>query len=124
MTVFDKLVRSVVAIHVVPDLLQFMVLRSRVEGLDGLPTINLSETPLEGWSRFLKRGFDLVVATIALIVFSPVMLLVAIAIKLGDRGPVFYRQERMGRDGKRFAIFKFGSMRCGRDEDARAKWAE
>src|SRR5205807_6086861 len=54
----SRLTRSMVSIHVVPDLLQFMVLRSRVEDIDGLPTINLSETPLEGWSRFVKRGFD------------------------------------------------------------------
>jgi Undecaprenyl-phosphate glucose phosphotransferase len=124
MALLDRLVRSVVAIHVVPDLLQFMVLRSRVEDLDGLPTINLSETPLEGWSRFLKRGFDLIVATVALIVFSPVMVAVAIAIKLGDRGPVFYRQERMGLDGKPFDIFKFRSMRVGAESDTGAKWAE
>ena len=124
MSLLDRLVRSVVAIHVVPDLLQFMVLRSRVEDLDGLPTINLSETPLEGWSRFLKRGFDLIVATLALIVFSPVMLIVAIAIKLGDRGPIFYRQERMGLDGKPFDIVKFRSMRVGAEKDTGAKWAE
>jgi Undecaprenyl-phosphate glucose phosphotransferase len=124
MALLDRLVRSVVAIHVVPDLLQFMVLRSRVEDLDGLPTINLSETPLEGWSRFLKRGFDLVVATAALIVFSPVMLIVAIAIKLGDSGPIFYRQERMGLDGKPFEIVKFRSMRVGAEKDTGAKWAE
>jgi len=124
MALLDRLVRSVVAIHVVPDLLQFMVLRSRVEDLDGLPTINLSETPLEGWSRFLKRGFDLIVATVALVVFSPVMLIVAIAIKLGDRGPIFYRQVRMGLDGKSFDIFKFRSMRVGAEKDTGAKWAE
>jgi Undecaprenyl-phosphate glucose phosphotransferase len=124
MALLDRLVRSVVAIHVVPDLLQFMVLRSRVEDLDGLPTINLSETPLEGWSRFLKRGFDLIVAVAALIVFSPVMLIVAIAIKLGDRGPIFYRQERMGLDGKPFEIVKFRSMRVGAEKDTGAKWAE
>jgi Undecaprenyl-phosphate glucose phosphotransferase len=124
MTLLDRLVRSVVAIHVVPDLLQFMVLRSRVEDLDGLPTINLSETPLEGWSRFLKRGFDLIVASVAVIVFSPVMLVVAIAIKLGDRGPIFYRQERMGLDGKPFDIVKFRSMRVGAEKDTGAKWAE
>ncbi len=124
MALLDRLVRSVVAIHVVPDLLQFMVLRSRVEDLDGLPTINLSETPLEGWSRFLKRGFDLVVALAAFIVFSPVMLLTAIIIKLEDRGPVFYRQERMGLDGKPFDIFKFRSMRVGAENESGAKWAE
>jgi Undecaprenyl-phosphate glucose phosphotransferase len=124
MALLDRLVRSVVAIHVVPDLLQFMVLRSRVEDLDGLPTINLSETPLEGWSRFVKRGFDLFVATAALVVFSPVMLLVAIIIKLEDRGPVFYRQERMGLDGKPFDIFKFRSMHVGAENESGAKWAE
>ncbi|MEA2166007.1 MAG: hypothetical protein QOK37_4134 [Thermoanaerobaculia bacterium] len=124
MALLDRLVRSVVAIHVVPDLLQFMVLRSRVEDLDGLPTINLSETPLEGWSRFVKRGFDLLVATAAFIVFSPVMLLVAILIKLEDRGPIFYRQERMGLDGEPFDIFKFRSMHVGAENETGAKWAE
>src|SRR6185503_3064258 len=95
MELLDRLTRSVVSIHVVPDLLQFMVLRSRVEDIDGLPTINLSETPLEGWSRFVKRAFDLVVAGAALIVLSPLMLLVALAIWIEDRGPIFYRQVRM-----------------------------
>src|SRR5438067_9810010 len=80
MALLDRLVRTVVSVHVVPDLLQFMVLRSRVEDIDGLPTINLSETPLEGWSRFVKRAFDLVVAGAALLLFSPLMLLVALLI--------------------------------------------
>ena len=120
----DRLVRSCVSIHVVPDLLQFMVLRSRVEDIDGLPTINLSETPLEGWSRFVKRGFDLVVAGAMAIVFSPVMLPIALAIWLEDRGPIFYRQVRMGLDGKPFEILKFRSMRVGAEEETGAKWAE
>jgi Undecaprenyl-phosphate glucose phosphotransferase len=120
----DRLVRNLVSIHVVPDLLQFMVLRSRVEDIDGLPTINLTETPLEGWSRFVKRGFDLVVASAALLVFSPFMLLIAAAIWLEDRGPIFYRQVRMGLDGKSFDIFKFRSMRVGAESETGAKWAE
>ena len=120
----ERLTRSVVSIHVVPDLLQFMVLRSRVEDIDGLPTINLSETPLEGWSRFVKRGFDLAVASASLIVLSPVMLLVALAIWLEDRGPIFYRQIRMGLDGKPFEIVKFRSMRVGAENETGAKWAE
>ncbi|HJQ39218.1 MAG TPA: undecaprenyl-phosphate glucose phosphotransferase [Thermoanaerobaculia bacterium] len=120
----DRLTRSIVSIHVVPDLLQFMVLRSRVEDLDGLPTINLSETPLEGWSRFVKRAFDLLVAAAALLVFSPVMLIVAIAIWLEDRGPLLYRQIRMGLDGKPFEIVKFRSMRVGAENETGAVWAE
>ncbi len=124
MALLDRLVRKCVSIHVVPDLLQFMVLRSRVEDIDGLPTINLSETPLEGWSRFVKRAFDLIVAGLALAVFSPAMLLVALAIWLEDRGPVFYRQVRMGLDGKPFDILKFRSMRVGAETETGAVWAD
>ncbi len=124
MTLLDRLVRNLVSIHVVPDLLQFMVLRSRVEDLDGLPAINLSETPLEGWSRFVKRAFDLVVATLAIIVLSPVMLTVAIAIWFEDRGPLFYRQIRMGLDGKPFEILKFRSMRVAAEAESGAVWAD
>jgi exopolysaccharide biosynthesis polyprenyl glycosylphosphotransferase len=124
MALLDRLTRNLVAIHVVPDLLQFMVLRSRVEDLDGLPTINLSETPLEGWSRFVKRGFDLVVATAALILLSPVMAFVAIAIWLEDRGPVLYRQVRMGLDGKPFPMVKFRSMRNDAESATGAVWAQ
>lgn len=124
MALLDRLTRSIVSIHVVPDLLQFMVLRSRVEDLDGLPTINLSETPLEGWSRIVKRAFDLAVVSSALILLSPLMLLIAIAIWLEDRGPVFYRQIRMGLDGKPFAIVKFRSMRVGAESETGAVWAE
>ena len=120
----ERLVRSLVSIHVVPDLLQFMVLRSRVEDIDGLPTINLSEAPLEGWSRFVKRGFDLMVASAALLVFSPLMLLIALAIWLEDRRPIFYRQVRMGLDGKPFRILKFRSMKVGAENESGAKWAE
>jgi exopolysaccharide biosynthesis polyprenyl glycosylphosphotransferase len=101
-----------------------MVLRSRVEDIDGLPTINLSETPLEGWSRFVKRAFDLVVGFAAFLFFLPVMLVVAIAIRLEDRGPIFYRQERMGLDGKPFEIVKFRSMRVGAENETGAVWAD
>ena len=124
MALLDRLVRTPVSIHVVPDLLQFMVLRSRVEDIDGLPTINLSETPLEGWSRFVKRAFDLIVAGAAIVVLSPVMAAVAVAIWLEDRGPIFYRQVRMGLDGKPFDILKFRSMRVGAENDTGAVWAD
>jgi exopolysaccharide biosynthesis polyprenyl glycosylphosphotransferase len=123
MELLDRLVRSCLSIHVVPDLLQFMVLRSRVEDLDGLPTINLTDTRLDGWSRFVKRAFDLVVAFSALLLLLPVMLIVALAIWIEDRGPIFYRQIRMGLDGKPFEIVKFRSMRVGAESETGAVWA-
>jgi exopolysaccharide biosynthesis polyprenyl glycosylphosphotransferase len=123
MNLLDRLTREVVAIHVVPDLLQFMALRSRVEDVDGLPTINLSETPLDGWSLAVKRLFDVAVAGLALLVTAPVMGLIALAIRIEDRGPVFYRQRRMGLDGVAFSILKFRSMAVDA-EAAGARWAE
>ncbi len=124
MALLDDLVREVVSIHVVPDLLQFMALRSRVGDLDGLPTINLSDTPLMGWSRFLKRSFDFVVALVALVVLSPLLAVIALLIYLEDRGPVLYRQIRMGLDGAPFEILKFRSMRVEAEKESGAVWAE
>jgi Undecaprenyl-phosphate glucose phosphotransferase len=124
MTLLDRLVRECVSIHVVPDLLQFMTLRSRVEDLDGLPTINLSETPLDGWSRVTKRIFDLAFGAVALIFLAPFMALISLLIWLEDRGPVFYRQERMGLDGVAFEILKFRSMKQNAESHTGAVWAE
>ncbi|HUP65060.1 MAG TPA: undecaprenyl-phosphate glucose phosphotransferase [Thermoanaerobaculia bacterium] len=125
MELLDRLTRETIAsLHVVPDLLQFMAIRSRVEDVDGLPTINLSETPLDGWSLALKRLFDLAFAAIALILLAPLMLIVALLIRLEDRGPVFYRQIRMGLDGVAFQILKFRSMRIDAETDSGAKWAD
>lgn len=124
MELLDRLVREYVSIHVVPDLLQFMALKSRVDDLDGLPTINLTESPLDGWNRFIKRGFDFVFALVALIVFAPVMLVIAILVKLEDRGPVFYRQTRMGLDGNPFEMMKFRSMSPDAEKETGAVWAD
>jgi exopolysaccharide biosynthesis polyprenyl glycosylphosphotransferase len=124
MTLLDSLVREVCSVHVVPDLLQFMALRSRVTDLDGLPTIHLSDSPLLGWSRIVKRAFDLIVSSLALLFLSPLMAFIALLIRLEDRGPVFYRQERMGLDGKAFQIVKFRSMKVGAEAQSGAVWAE
>jgi len=124
MRLLDVLVKECVSIHVVPDLLQFMALRSRLEDLDGLPTINLSDTPLLGWSRFVKRLFDIIVSGVALLLVAPVMGAIALFIYLEDRGAVFYRQVRMGLDGAPFQILKFRSMQPDAEEASGAVWAQ
>ncbi|HVT04143.1 MAG TPA: undecaprenyl-phosphate glucose phosphotransferase [Thermoanaerobaculia bacterium] len=123
MELLDRLMRHCVSLHVVPDLLQFMTLRSRVEDIDGLPTINLSETPLTGWSRVVKRAFDLLLAGTALVVLSPLIVVIALLIYLEDKGPIFYRQERMGLDGVPFQIMKFRSMHQAAEAQSGAVWA-
>lgn len=97
-------------VRVVPDLLQYYALRAGVEDLDGLPVINLTQIPLAGWNRLVKRAVDLTLSIVALLVLWPLLAAIGLAIHLADRGSVFYRQLRMGLDGKPFRILKFRTM--------------
>ena len=108
---------ELVDVRVVPDVLQFVTLRSVVEELEGLPVVSLAQSPITGWSRLAKRGMDIGAATIGLLLLSPLLGLIALAIRLGSPGPVLFRQERMGLDGRSFQMYKFRSMR----EDAEAE---
>jgi Undecaprenyl-phosphate glucose phosphotransferase len=102
--------RECVDVKVVPDLLQVIALRARLEDLDGVPVININDVPLQGFNTVVKRGIDIAISAVALIVLAVPFLIIAALVKLTSRGPVFYRQERMGLIGKPFMIYKFRSM--------------
>jgi Undecaprenyl-phosphate glucose phosphotransferase len=102
--------REMVDVKVVPDLLQVIALRARLEDLDGVPIINVNDVPLQGFNSILKRLIDVAISTAALVLLAVPLGLLASIVKLTSRGPVFYRQERMGLDGKSFTILKFRSM--------------
>ncbi len=91
--------------------------RISLRPLEGLPLIQVKIPTFEGGAHVVKRAFDLVVSSLALLVTLPIALVVAIIIKLGDGGPVFYRQKRVGRDGREFDMLKFRSMRVGADAE-------
>ena len=112
-----------VDIKVVPDLLKFMNFQSGVEDLDGLPIVNLTESPLHGWNLVVKRFSDILFSFIFIIVSSPFLIFLAIIIKLESAGPVIYRQTRVGLDGNVFEMFKFRSMRIGAEEETGPVWA-
>jgi Undecaprenyl-phosphate glucose phosphotransferase len=112
-----------VTIHVVPDLFRFASLRGGVEEFEGMPFIHLRESPLHGWSRVAKRVFDIVFSLAVLIGLSPVLALLAAGVKLTSRGPVLYRQERMGLDGQRFRMLKFRTMRADAEAETGPVWA-
>jgi exopolysaccharide biosynthesis polyprenyl glycosylphosphotransferase len=95
---------------VVPDLLQHITFRAGVEDLDGLPVVHLTQVPLTGWMSLVKRSLDITISGAALVALSPVCAAIALAIRVADRGPVLYRQRRMGLDGRPFDILKFRSM--------------
>jgi Undecaprenyl-phosphate glucose phosphotransferase len=102
--------RECVDVKVVPDLLQVIALRARLEDLDGVPVININDVPLQGFNSVLKRAIDIAISTAALVVLAIPFCLISALIKLTSQGPVFYRQERMGLDGHPFMIHKFRSM--------------
>jgi Undecaprenyl-phosphate glucose phosphotransferase len=102
--------REMVDVKVVPDLLQVIALRARLEDLDGVPVININDVPLQGFNSLVKRLFDIAISASALLVLAIPLAVIAALVKLTSRGPVFYRQERMGLDGHPFMIHKFRSM--------------
>jgi Undecaprenyl-phosphate glucose phosphotransferase len=115
--------RTVADVHVVPDLLQYITFRAGVEDLDGLPVVHLTQVPLSGWLSLVKRGLDVGISAAALGALSPLFAGIAAAIRLADGGPVFYRQRRMGLDGRPFDILKFRSMVVGAEEETGPTWA-
>ncbi len=99
-----------VNVRLIPDLFQLLTLKANVQDLDGFPVISIDEVPLRGARRVLKRSFDLAASGLGLVVLSPLLLVVAVIVKTTSKGPVFYHQERIGLDGRRFNIHKFRTM--------------
>ncbi|MCI0664745.1 MAG: sugar transferase, partial [Acidobacteria bacterium] len=101
---------SRVTFRVVPNLFNCIPRKTYVEQLGAVPMVRLFEEPLSSAARVFKRSIDLMVSSLILLFSAPLWLIVAIAIKLESRGPVFYRQERVGMDGHIFLFYKFRSM--------------
>lgn len=103
--------RGKVNVKIFPDLFAYMQGTMTVDELGGIPLINVRDVALRGWKLSLKRGLDVAGAAGGLVVLSPLMLMLAILIKLESPGPVFFSQERAGLDGLPFPMLKFRSMR-------------
>jgi Undecaprenyl-phosphate glucose phosphotransferase len=115
--------RECINIHVVPDLLQFIALRARLEDLDGLPLISINDVPLRGFNSVLKRLVDVGLSSLVLAIGGIPGLITALVIKRTSRGPAFYRQVRMGLDGKAFTVYKFRSMPVDAEDASGPVWA-
>lgn len=115
--------RECVEVKLVPDILQYATLKASLEDVDGTPVINLSQVPLQGWSSLIKRAMDVSLSLAALAALLPLLPVAAALVWLEDRGPIFYRQERMGLDGKRFMILKLRSMRIDAESSTGPVWA-
>ena len=115
--------REALDVKVAWDYLTDAALHAGVEDLDGMPIINLSEPPIRGWNRVLKRVMDVVVSSALLALLAIPFAVIAVIIKLTSRGPVLYTQERMGLDNKPFTIYKFRSMHDDAEKDTGPVWA-
>lgn len=113
-----------VQINVLPELSEFISGGTAVTFFDGIPVLQLRETPMQGVSGIIKRLIDIVFSFLALIVLSPLLLIIAATIRLTSPGRAIFRQERVGRAGKRFKIYKFRSMRADAEENIGHVWAE
>jgi exopolysaccharide biosynthesis polyprenyl glycosylphosphotransferase len=99
-----------IAVRVYPDLFQMLVTEASLDNMRGLQLLGLHATELDAWQRTTKRLFDVVFSATMLVLGSPLLLLIALLVRLDSPGPVFYSQERVGQDGKRFHAIKFRSM--------------
>ncbi len=98
-------------VYMVPNFLLSNLMQGNIGRVGALDTISVFESPISGMQNFYKRSFDIVFSSCALVGLSPVLLAIAIAIKLDSKGPVFFRQDRYGLDGKRIGVYKFRSMK-------------
>ena len=122
--VFDVLSQTLVEVRLVGDVPDFAGLSFTTTNLDGLPVINLRESPHFGLNVVVKRAMDIALATAGLIVLSPLLALIAVLVKITSPGPIFFRQERCGLNGQSFQMLKFRSMRADAETHSGAVWAK
>jgi exopolysaccharide biosynthesis polyprenyl glycosylphosphotransferase len=123
LSIITRCEREKVSIKVFPDVFQIMASEVSIGDLNGLPLLTVNDIALHGWRLALKRAIDILGSAVVLVIISPIMMLVAILVKLDSPGSVFYAQERMGLDAKSFMMLKFRSMRLDAEAQSGPVWA-
>jgi putative colanic acid biosynthesis UDP-glucose lipid carrier transferase len=113
--VLDELKDTTASIFFVPDMFVTDLIQGRTGSVCGMPVISVCETPFTGSNGLVKRLSDIVLSIVILILISPLLLIVAVAVKLSSPGPVIFRQRRYGLDGKQILVYKFRSMTVTED---------
>ncbi len=109
--------------RIVSDLFEVVTGRIIVENIDGVPVFGLGKEGLENWERVLKRAVDVVFSSIMIIIALPLFVIIPLLVKITSRGPVFFRQERVGENGRNFHILKFRSMYHDAEKATGPVWA-
>ena len=115
MALLDDLKDTTASIYFVPNFFMADLIQARIDEIDGMPIVAMCETPFSGFNGFVKYMSDLVLATIILILISPVLIFIAIGVKLSSKGPILFMQRRYGLDGHNIVVYKFRSMTVTED---------
>jgi exopolysaccharide biosynthesis polyprenyl glycosylphosphotransferase len=113
-----------IAFYMIPHSLELMSSRIRVHEIGGVPVLKIKEAAIVGWNAVFKRTFDLALSALVLLLSCPVFLAIAAGVKLGSKGPVLYRQERVGLDGLDFDCLKFRTMYMDAESRTGPVWAQ
>ena len=116
--ILDQLKDTTASIYFVPDMFVTDLIQGHPGAVCGMPVISVCETPFKGYDGALKRLSDIVFASLILLMIIPVLLMVALAVKLSSPGPVIFKQRRYGLDGKEILVYKFRSMTVTEDGGA------
>jgi Undecaprenyl-phosphate glucose phosphotransferase len=108
---------------IAPDVLELISSRYNLKEIGGVPFIQIKGIPMTTWGKIVKRMFDIVFSSIVLILFSPVVLLISLLIKLSSKGSIFYTQDRVGLDGSSFNVYKFRTMKTDAEKHTGPVWA-
>jgi Undecaprenyl-phosphate glucose phosphotransferase len=122
-SILRRLRDETVELQLVPDIQDYVTLGCAIEDFDGMPIVKLNDSPLDGVGAVLKRITDFFLGAIGMLVISPILIGVALLVKLTSIGPIFYAQERCGLDGRPFRMWKFRSMRVDAEDATGAVWA-
>jgi Undecaprenyl-phosphate glucose phosphotransferase len=120
----EQIADQVWDVKFIPDLVRFTRFAAGVDVVGGTPIVTINESPLAGIGSVVKRTVDIGGALVAIVIFSPAMLVAALLVKLSSPGPVLYRQERMGLDGHNFYMLKFRSMPVDVEKQSGAVFAK
>jgi exopolysaccharide biosynthesis polyprenyl glycosylphosphotransferase len=116
--------RRGVEFRIAPSLFNCLPRKTEIDQIGALPMIRLFREPLSNWARIIKRASDILIASVAIILLAPLWLIIALVIKLDSRGPVFYKQERVGMDGRIFLFYKFRTMRVDSTDAAHREYQQ
>ena len=114
-SLLEALRDTTASVYFVPDVSAFDPIQAQVSSVAGVPVIAVCESPCCGWAAFVKRVGDVVAATLGLVLLAPLLLLIALGVKLSSPGPVLFKQRRYGLDGKEIVVYKFRTMTCLED---------